>query len=345
MSYNRWISSPYNLELYHHGVKGMKWGKHLFGKGAEMPQGAGGGGGGNEDDLALLEKLKELYGDKAYEKFLEAKKNRGEAVEFSKLMQDTAKDTRGEDDLHKAVTELLSTRHRQYNEAKAAYERSPKGIVDKVSQKGRDLINKFSKKKPSESKPASKSSKTTTKAKSQVSKEKVIAKGQAVDTDARIRRYGLDVPKRERYRRNGKYRNMNLADVYGPNNKVNDHSGKDGVNLFRQINATDVQNGRNYATRDFDTSKHNDGKYGTRDKIRERITGKADPDNLKSYYRDNVQNFERRANQKQAWSVGMEEEFVRKTAAKETDQYEQRIHDSSLAGLVDRMTPKRRRRW
>ena len=136
MSYNRWISSSYNLELYHHGVKGMKWGKHLFSKGAEMPQGAGtGGGGGNEEDLALLEKLKELYGEKAYEKFLEAKKSRADAVDFSKLMQNMAKDTRGEDDLHKAVTELLSTRHRQYNEAKAAYERSPKGIVDKISTK------------------------------------------------------------------------------------------------------------------------------------------------------------------------------------------------------------------
>ena len=333
MSYNRWLTPQNEYELYHHGVKGMKWGKHLFGKGAEMPQGAGGGGGGALEDDELNIALDQYKRGEITKEQLDAVYKKIQSLPY-RLMHNPGE----------TLNDLAGKTIQAVGNGVDALKR-PDEVASHAVQKGRDLISKFSKKKPSESKPAPKPTKTATKTKSQVSKEKVVAKGQAVDADARMRRYGLDVPKRERYRQNGKYRNMNLADVYGPNNKVNDHSGKDGVNLFRQINATDVQNGRNYATRDFDTSKHNDGKYGTRDKIRERITGKADPDNLKSYYSENVQNFERRANQKQAWSVGMEEEFVRKTAAKKTDQYEQRIRDSSLAGLVDRMTPKKRRRW
>ena len=30
MSYNRWISSSYDLELYHHGIKGQKWGVRRY---------------------------------------------------------------------------------------------------------------------------------------------------------------------------------------------------------------------------------------------------------------------------------------------------------------------------
>ena len=28
--YNRWASSPYDLELYHHGIKGQKWGVRRY---------------------------------------------------------------------------------------------------------------------------------------------------------------------------------------------------------------------------------------------------------------------------------------------------------------------------
>lgn len=73
MSYNRWMPPECSTELYHHGVKGMKWGKHLFGKGVEVQAGAGGGGGSNEEDLELLEELKKKYGDKALEMFKKIK--------------------------------------------------------------------------------------------------------------------------------------------------------------------------------------------------------------------------------------------------------------------------------
>ena len=64
MSYNRWMPVQCSSELYHHGVKGMKWGRHLFGKGADVQAGAGGGGGGlleEEPDDEDLKKAKALY--------------------------------------------------------------------------------------------------------------------------------------------------------------------------------------------------------------------------------------------------------------------------------------------
>lgn len=65
MSYNRWMPPECSTELYHHGVKGMKWGKHLFGKGVEVQASGGGGGGGlleeEPDDEELKEAQKEYW--------------------------------------------------------------------------------------------------------------------------------------------------------------------------------------------------------------------------------------------------------------------------------------------
>lgn len=79
MSYNRWMPVQCSSELYHHGVKGMKWGKHLFGKGVDIQAGAGGGGGGelSEEDKKLLEEWIAKYGpEKAHAMFVEKQQKR-----------------------------------------------------------------------------------------------------------------------------------------------------------------------------------------------------------------------------------------------------------------------------
>ena len=262
MSYNRWMPVQCSSELYHHGVKGMKWGKHIFGKGAEV-QASGGGGGGNElseEDKKLLEEWIAKYGpEKAHAMFVEKQQKEGKTI------------------------------------GPSFYE---------------------------------------------LNKDKMHYKVGDMDTDARVRRYTAEG--RERFRQNGKYRNMNLTDVYGENSKVNGNVGKNGANLYKMMDVDDVHDGKNYSTRDFDTSKHNDGKYGLKDKIREKVTGKADPDRLKQKYNDYVRDFERHANQKQAYSVGMEEEYVRKQAKRAADNEEQKTYDKSLAKIADKITGKKR---
>lgn len=57
--YNRWMPVQCSSELYHYGVKGMKWGKHLMSKGVELLQGGGGGAAEEDPELAeLMEKFK-----------------------------------------------------------------------------------------------------------------------------------------------------------------------------------------------------------------------------------------------------------------------------------------------
>ena len=117
MSYNRWISSSYDLELYHHGVKGMKWGKHLFGKGVEMPQGAGGGGGGLLEEEPSDEELKEA--EKEYWDLYDQVR--------SLTPEQMVANREKTDQLYKnyyAALEKLQTERADYNKKKEAYEQS-----------------------------------------------------------------------------------------------------------------------------------------------------------------------------------------------------------------------------
>lgn len=388
MSYNRWMPVQCSSELYHHGVKGMKWGKHLFGKGVDIQAGAGGGGGSNEDDLKLLEELKKKYGDKALEMFKKIKQQQqaedGRYGTLDKLREKiTGKaDPDNIKQAHDRVYErtLKGAKATKYSGAKSESdeeyasrsaketaektkeyikEHSVAGAIGKAKKKldGVTREKRIPEKKIAEETireqriPEKKIAETVIKEKKvgagdkgknfyEQNKDKMHYKVGDMDTDARVRRYTAEG--RERFRQNGKYRNMNLTDVYGENSKVNGNVGKNGANLYKMMDVDDIHDGKNYSTRDFDTSKHNDGKYGLKDKIREKVTGKADPDHLKQEYNDYVRDFERSANQKQAYSVGMEEEHVRKQAKKAADSEEYMTYDKSLAKIADKITGKKR---
>lgn len=369
MSYNRWMPVQCSSELYHHGVKGMKWGKHLFGKGVEVQSGAGGGGGGNEEDLKLLEELKKKYGDKALEMFKKIKQQQqtedGRYGTLDKIREKLTGDADPDNikQAHDRVYErtLKGAKATKYSGAKSESDeeyasRSAKETAEKTKEYIKEhsvagAVNKVKKKlnlggsiKAEHHVTVSKTAKgdagDTGKSFYEQNKDKMHYTVGSMDTDARVRRYTAEG--RERYRQNGKYRNMNLTDVYGENSKVNNHVGKNGANLYKQIDADDVHDGKNYSTRDFDKSKHNDGKYGLKDKIREKVTGKADPDHLKQEYNSTVRDFERHADQRHAYSVGLEEEYVRKQAKRAADNEELKTYDKSLAKIADKVTGKKR---
>ena len=312
MSYNRWMPVQCSSELYHHGVKGMKWGRHLFGKGADIQMGPGGGGGGDLEEAELFEKLKELFGDKKALQYLERYK-KGE-LDPGKIAQ-------------------IGTPH-----GWQAWDR----LEDSLSGRQAEMKGITSRLNYRQGGPnANKDSSSTGKSFYEQNKDKMHYKVGDMDTDARVRRYTAEG--RDRYRQNGKYRNMNLTDVYGENSKVNGNVGKNGANLYKKLDVSDNRNGMNYATREQDKSKYNDGKYGFKDRVREKITGKMDPDYKKDAYNKKVSAAVRIANQKQAWSVGMEEADIRDKAKDYVDRLEKQVYNKSLAGAIERRRKKKRR--
>lgn len=115
MAYNRWIN--YSDELYHHGVKGMKWGRHLFGNG-ETPQAGGSGGGGLLEEEPSDEELKKAK-DEYWQLYDQVHKLTPEQMSGANKAKAEA--------LYKqyyAALDKYKAAEKSYNEKKAAYEQS-----------------------------------------------------------------------------------------------------------------------------------------------------------------------------------------------------------------------------
>lgn len=312
--YNRWMPMHYNSVLYHHGVKGMKWGKHLFSESPNVQPSGGGGGSAENDEL-----------NEALEKYKRGEITKEQLDAVYKKIQSLPYRLRHEplDVLNSAAVKTI---HATRNVKEAVTH--PDETASKAIHKGRELVEKVKTRNSSRNTPSVPNK--------NAGKVSVGTK----DQDSMKRTYIAEG--RDRYRKNGMYRNMNLTDVYGPAKKTNGHIGRNGADLYKDLDVDDVHNGKNYRTREDDKSKHNDGRYSTRDRLREKVTGKADPDHLKKIYNDYVYKTDNRvANQQQAYSVGVEEQDIRKTAAKRTDKIEQEVYNRSLNGLIHRSKKKR----
>lgn len=383
MNYNRWMPPECSTELYHHGVKGMKWGQHIFGKinlsfgktSSSTQSTDSSGGGGVEQDLEFLSD-EDIY--KAEDEAIKDFENDFREVDGKVYMrrgnnwvklQDDGKSQEWKDRKQKMIDIYVAKRlgvsvDRYHQEQQKRWingtpgtsrfkYRDTRKAIEKIEEEDRKEQKRQtrarSQKEYAETRRKEKareaySEREDNKSYYEKNKDKMHYTVGSRDQDAMVRTY--TAKGRDRYRQNGKYRNMNLTDVYGPNAKANGKVGFKGADLYKDLDVDDIHDGKNYSTRDFDTSKYHDGRYSTRDKIREKITGKADPDNLKKRYNDLVYRSDRVGDQRHAYSVGVEEMDVRRQARKRTDEDERYIKEHSIAGWLERKTKKKpKRRW